>query len=79
MSCELVFIAHHKNRAVCVAARALQHDHHATESIMGNCYCAGERGGKREQEVEEDKGGGEGVLVSSLLISPHIPGFRAMM
>lgn len=52
MSCELVFISHHKNRAVCVAARALQHDHHVTESIMGNCYCAGENGGKREQEVE---------------------------
>lgn len=38
--------------------------------VLGDC---------RESDVEEDKGDGEGVLVSSLLISPQIPGFREMM
>lgn len=32
MSCELVFISHHKNGPVCVTARALHYDHRVTES-----------------------------------------------
>lgn len=47
MSCELVFISHHKNRAVCVTARALGHDQRVSKSIMGNCYCSGKSAGKR--------------------------------
>lgn len=77
MSCELVFISHHKNKAVCVTARAIQHDHHVPESIMGNCYRTGEKTADEEEEEEED--GAEDVLVSWLLISPKDPGFREMM
>lgn len=55
MSCELVFISHHKNEAVCVTGRALRHDHHVTESIVGNCSCDGESGGRRREVGVEDK------------------------
>lgn len=51
MSCELVFISHHKNAAVCVTARVLQHDHQVSLSIMGSSHHAGaSAGNKREGE-----------------------------
>lgn len=49
MSCELVFISHHKNAAVCVTARVLQHDHRVSLSIMGNSHHAGAGGGTRRE------------------------------
>lgn len=58
MSCELVFISHHKNGAVCVAAREHQQDHRVTESIMRNCYHAGASGRNKEQAEGYRRRGG---------------------
>lgn len=79
MSCELVFISPHKNGAVCVTASALQHNHRVTESIMGNCYLEWRKQGNRWRTREKGRMTAEDVLVSSLLISLHILGFREMM
>jgi len=79
MSCELVFISHHKNRTVCVAASMLQRDHRVPESIMGDCYCTGESGGRRRRRWGEYKGTREDVRLSVLFITPQILGFREMM
>lgn len=74
MSCELVFISPHKNGAVCVRARALQHEHRVTESIMGNSSKAGESGRKREKRKGRirEEGIAEDVSASLLLISAQI-------
>lgn len=50
MNPELVFISHHKKRAVCVTARARQYDHRVSEGTKA-----------REEEWEEEEweaGGG---------------------
>lgn len=80
MSCELVFISHHKNKALYVTARALLYDHHVAESITGNCYCTVKTEGKKKKKGK-GRGGrsDEDVLVSLLFISPQIPWFREMM
>lgn len=49
MSPELVFISHHKKRAVCVTARARQYDHRVSEST----------GIRQEDREEGGKEGGE--------------------